>query len=169
MYVRNFGDGVALPWQAVFNTNDRSEMEAYCHRHRIEVTWKDENRLRIRYVRPAVTRHPRTGETVWFNHVPLFHIENVQPEVREALLATFKEEDLPYNAFFGDGSRISASEMHEICEVYRREMVFFQWQPKDILMIDNMLTAHGREPYVGSQRRVLVGMAEPTTLSSVEQ
>ena len=36
-------------------------------------------------------------------------------------------------------------------------------------MIDNMLTAHGREPYVGSQRRVLVGMAEPTTLSSVEQ
>ena len=169
MYVRNFGDGLALPWQAVFNTDDRAEVERYCRGHMIEATWKDRNRLRIRYVRPAVTEHPGTKELVWFNHVPLFHIDNVEPEVRRSLLAQFKEEDLPYNAYYGDGSRIETSEIETICDVYRHETALFQWRPGDILMIDNMLAAHGREPYEGAQRRILVGMAEPVTINADQE
>jgi alpha-ketoglutarate-dependent taurine dioxygenase len=161
LYVRNFGDGLALPWQAVFNTRERSEVESYCRRYSIEAEWKSGDRLRVRYVRPAVAHHPRTGDEVWFNHVPLFHVSRLAPDVREALLAEFGEEGLPYNAYYGDGTRIEAAELDEICDLYMRERVLFDWRPGDILMIDNMLTAHGREPYVGPQRKILVGMAEP--------
>lgn len=168
LYLRNFGDGLALPWQTVFNTRERSEVESYCRRHRIEAEWRGGDRLRIRYVRPAVARHPRTGEEVWFNHVPLFHVSRLRPEVREALLAEFGEEGLPYNAYYGDGSRIEAEELDEICDLYTRERVLFAWQPGDILMLDNMLAAHGREPYAGLQRKILVGMAEPCGLEAVQ-
>jgi hypothetical protein len=37
--------------------------------------------------------------------------------------------------------------------------MIFTWSAGDILMLDNMLTAHGRMPYNGP-RKVLVGMAE---------
>ena len=34
------------------------------------------------------------------------------------------------------------------------------WQEVDVLLLDNMLVAHGRAPYTGA-RAILVGMAEP--------
>jgi len=45
-------------------------------------------------------------------------------------------------------------------KIYQQEAVIFPWQAGDILMLDNMLTSHGRKPFVGA-RKVLVGMAEP--------
>ena len=162
MYVRNFGDGLGLPWQAVFNLKERAEVEAYFRRHRIEWEWRGGERLRVRYVREAAAVHPRTGEAVWFNHVPLFHISRVEPEARVGLLAQFGEEGLPYNAYYGDGSPIEDSVLDEICATYLGEMRLFRWQAGDVLMLDNMLAAHGREPFEGTQRRILVGMAEPT-------
>lgn len=168
MYVRNFGDGLAIPWQAVFNIGDRAQVDEYCRRRGIEAVWKDENRLRIRYVRPAVAAHPRTREAVWFNHVLLFHVGAREPAVREALLATFAEDDLPYNVFYGDGSRIEDDELEAVRAAYEQETVSFDWQPGDVLMLDNMLAAHGREPFVGSQRRILVSMADPVTPAATD-
>jgi alpha-ketoglutarate-dependent taurine dioxygenase len=38
--------------------------------------------------------------------------------------------------------------------------VQFTWEKGDVLMVDNMLTAHSRRPFLG-ERKILVGMAEP--------
>lgn len=160
MYVRNFGDGLGLPWQAVFQTDDRRVVEEHCRRNGIEATWKEGDRLRLRAVRRAVARHPHTGEEVWFNHATFFHVSTLEPEVRAALLADFAEDDLPTNSFYGDGSPIEAGVLEELREAYRQETVTFPWQRGDILLLDNMLAAHGRAPYAGP-RRILVGMAEP--------
>ncbi|MEU6709043.1 TauD/TfdA family dioxygenase, partial [Streptomyces wuyuanensis] len=34
------------------------------------------------------------------------------------------------------------------------------WQPGDLMLVDNIRTAHSREPYDGP-REILVGMADP--------
>jgi alpha-ketoglutarate-dependent taurine dioxygenase len=159
-YVRNFGTGVGLPWSTVFKTHDRAEVERYCQQNGITTEWQGEDRLRIQYRRHGVGHHPVTGDKVWFNHVALFHSSVIDEEARVGLLEELGEEGLPFNAFYGDGTPIGEAEVEEIYRVYEEEMVPVRWQRGDVLMIDNMLAAHGREPYTG-ERRVVVGMAEP--------
>jgi len=106
MYVRNFGDGFGLTWQSVFQTEDRSKVEDHCARSGIQVEWKEGNRLRTRAVRPALARHPVTGETLWFNHATFFHVTTLEPDIRNVLLDEFDESELPTNTFYGDGSPI---------------------------------------------------------------
>ncbi|MEH2405961.1 TauD/TfdA family dioxygenase [Nostoc sp.] len=159
MYVRNFGDGFGLPWQTVFQTTNPAEVETFCRHNGIEFEWKEGNRLRTRQIRQAVATHPQTGEQVWFNHAVFFHVSTLEPNIRKSLLAEFQEEDLPHNTYYGDGSPIEKTVLDEIRAVYQQETLIFPWQAGDILMLDNMLAAHGRMPFVG-QRKVVVGMAE---------
>jgi alpha-ketoglutarate-dependent taurine dioxygenase len=160
MYVRNYGGGLDLPWQEVFQTGDREEVEGYCATAGIELEWRGGDRLRTRQVCQAVAVHPATGEPVWFNQAHLFHVSSLAPGVRELLLSSVPEDELPRNAYFGDGSPIPAAILDRISAAYDAESVVFPWQAGDILLLDNMLTAHGRRPFSGP-RKVLVGMAEP--------
>ena len=159
MYVRNFGDGFGLSWQVAFQTEDRAQVEAYCRANRIEVEWKEGNRLRTRQVREAVHRHPETGELVWFNHCTFFHVSTLPPPVRDTLLAGFAADDLPNQTCYGDGAPIEPEVMAQLQAAYLAEKVAFDWQEGDVLIVDNMLCAHGREPF-GGARRVLTAMSE---------
>jgi len=159
MLVRNFGDGLSLSWQSVFQTENKSAVETYCREAGIEAEWRGDS-LRTRQVRRAVARHPVLGAMVWFNHIAFFHVSTLEPSTREILLADMEEEDLPSNTYYGDGSPIEPSVLDEIREAYRIETVSFAWQEGDVLMLDNMLVAHGRNPYAGP-RKILVAMAEP--------
>lgn len=160
MLVRNFGDGFGLPWQQVFHTTDKTAVEKYCRSSGIDFAWKDEAHLRTRQVRPAVAKHPYTNEMVWFNHATFFHVSTLEPKIREEIVAEFKEEDLPTNTYYGDGSPIEPSVLDELRAAYQQETMLFPWQERDLLMLDNMLVAHGRAPFVGP-RRILVGMSDP--------
>ena len=162
MYVRNFGDGFGLGWQTVFQTEDKGAVEEHCRKSGIEVEWKESNRLRTRAVRPALTKHPRTGELLWFNHATFLHVSTLAPEIQSELLAEFDEQDLPSNTYYGDGTTIEPEVLDHLRALYDRHTVRFPWQQGDVLVLDNMVVAHGRAPYQG-ERKILVGMSEPTS------
>lgn len=159
LYVRNYGEGVGLDWRTVFKTEDRSEVESFCADAGIEIEWKGGDRLRTRAVRDAISRHPETGEDVWFNHVVLFHASNLDPAVRQALVAELGEDGLPHATFYGDGEPIEPEVIEHIREVTLGEAVTFRWRRGDLLLLDNMLTAHSRNPFKG-ERRLLTAMTE---------
>jgi alpha-ketoglutarate-dependent taurine dioxygenase len=162
MYVRNFGDGFGLPWQTVFQTADKAAVEAYCRAGAIQVEWKQGDRLRTRQVRPAIIRHPRTGEPAWFNHATFFHLSTLPPAVQAELLAGFGEADLPNNTYYGDGSPIEPEVLDELRAAYLNESVSFAWEAGDVVLLDNIATAHARNGYAGA-RKILFAMAEPHT------
>jgi alpha-ketoglutarate-dependent taurine dioxygenase len=167
MYVRNYGEGLDLAWTDVFQTGRREDVEAFCRGAGIDFEWKRDGRLRTVQVCQAAVDHPATGERVWFNQAHLFHVTSLKPEARELLLAMLGEAGLPRNTYYGDGSPIEPSVLDEIQGVYRELSVLFPWQEGDVLLLDNVLTAHGRAPYSGP-RQILVGMAEPGGAGAAE-
>ncbi|HEX8748599.1 MAG TPA: TauD/TfdA family dioxygenase [Pyrinomonadaceae bacterium] len=158
-YVRNLTGqaGSGFSWQDAFETFDKAAVENYCLRGRMDFRWREDGGLWLSEVRPATANHPLTGAEVWFNQADGFHPSALDKETYDALRATVKEEDFRLNAYYGDGSEIEAPALAHIREVMRREMVTVNWQAGDILILDNMLVAHGRMPFSGS-RKILLAM-----------
>jgi len=161
MYVRNFVEGVDVSWQQFFQTSDRAVVEARCAGEGVECVWRPDGTLRTRFRTRAVARHPQTDDRLFFNQLQLHHIRCLDADVRDSLLSLFPKDDLPRHVYFGDGSEIEDSIMDEITELYWRVSVKEPWQNGDLILLDNMRTAHARMPFVGA-RSIAVAMGEMT-------
>lgn len=165
-YVRNYGAGLDVSWQDTFNTSDKAAVEAFCKQQDILCEWKDDGELRTAQICQGVAQHPHTHDWVWFNQAHLFHVSNLPAASREVLLSIVDKEDLPRNVYYGDGTEIEDSILDEVRGVLAENEVVFPWQNGDLLMLDNMLFAHGRQPFTGD-RKVVVAMAQDFKSSSV--
>ncbi|MFB4276900.1 TauD/TfdA family dioxygenase [Nonomuraea sp. MTCD27] len=159
-YTREFGLGVGLAWQQAFETTDRDAVERFCAGNGIRAEWGPNDTLRTTQVCQAVAEHPVTGERVWFNQAHMFHPSTLPRSVRESLLSS--DIGLSRDVCYGDGTPIGDAEMDEVRRAYEAETRSFDWVAGDVLIVDNMLVAHGRRPYGGS-RRVLVAMSGMTS------
>lgn len=154
-YVRNYGD-VDLSWQEVFNTDSKQQVENYCVRNNIEFNWNSKG-LQTRAVRPATLVHPYLKREIWFNQAHLFHYSNLGQSA-QSLIDVYGIDGLPRNATLGDGSPIPEDALAHIRETIDQHQIIFDWQPSDLLLVDNLRMAHGRLPFKGS-RKVLVMMS----------
>lgn len=161
MYVRNFGNGIGIPWEEAFNTSERSVVEQYCRDEDIQFEWIGKESLRTRQVREPILRHPLTGELSWFNHITFFNIATLEERIRESLLSICEIEDLPHNTYYGDGTPIEAPVMRHLQQAYKSETIVWKWQKGDLIIIDNLLTAHARKSYKG-ERSIMLAQADPT-------
>ncbi len=115
--MRNFSEGIDVPWQEFFKTDDQAEVERICSEAGMSCEWTDVG-LRISQMARAVATHPRTGEKLFFNQIQLHHISCLDAETREALWQLFDEEDMPRNVYFGDGTPIPDDVMDRIGELF---------------------------------------------------
>lgn len=159
MYVRNYIEGLDVSWQDFFHTEDKSIVEDSCLKSEMQFEWLPNNGLRTRKIRPAIAQHPVTQEKTFFNQIQLHHISYLDPQVRESLLSVFEEKNLPRNVYYGDGSPLEPEDIEAINRAYQQASICFPWQKGDVLMLDNMLTAHSRNPYKGD-RKIVVAMGE---------
>lgn len=184
--IRNY-DGPASPrgfdlwklkrWDELFQTPDRSEAERKAGEQGLRCQWLAQDRLRLINEQPASRVHPETGETVWFNHVQVFHAASAAIEYRHirrrqrgaraaffsaliSSLTALKQrrlapEEQGMHASYGDGGEIPRSHVEHLLDTIWQHLLIEPWQRGDILAIDNRSTAHGRLPYRGA-REVLV-------------
>lgn len=163
LYIRNYRDGVDLSWQEVFQTNDKMNVQNYCKDNDIEYEWKTGIiELETRKKCQATISHPMNNLRLWFNQAHLFHISSLDPNTRQLFINELGEENLPRNAFYGDKSPIDESDLEQIRLAYEQEKIKFKWYRNDILILDNIQMAHGRESYVG-ERKIAVAMASTET------
>ena len=160
-YLQNLPDGRGLgrSWQDTFETSDRDEVEAYLSATGAEWEWTLDG-LRVTQVRQATTRHPVTGAEVWFNQSDQWHAAALDDETSVALLDILPEQEMPQSVRFGNGDPIPAEYMLQVKERGLGLAVDVDWHiAGDLLLIDNVLVAHGRRSFSGS-RRVLVAMSD---------
>ena len=164
LLTRSYSEYISTDWRTAFATGDQAEVERYCKENLIAHEWQPDGNLTTSQRRPGIISHPVTGEQVWFNHLAFWNEWSLDEELRQTLVDEFGRDRLPFNTSLGDGLPLTAGELREIRAAYDAATVRQPWQPGDLLVVDNILTAHGRDPFQGD-RRIVVAMGEPVELS----
>jgi alpha-ketoglutarate-dependent taurine dioxygenase len=164
MLTRSYNDEIGASISEAFGTDDRGAVESYCRANAIGFEWQPDGGLRTWQRRSAVVHHPVTGQRCWFNQIAFLNEWTIDPEVREYLVEMYGADGLPFNTRFGNGDPIGADVVELLNQVYVDNTMREPWQAGDLMLVDNIRTAHSREAYLGP-REVLVGMADPVRLA----
>ena len=162
VYIRNLhsGNGNGPSWHETYETNNKTDVENYLNESNTEFQWNKDDSLRIVQRRSGLEVHPKTNEKVWFNQIDQFHPVHLSSEIYETLLMLNggNEEELPMYVTYGDGSKISPERVKQIESTVHKVSVSNKWEKGDLLMIDNVLVSHGRNPFKG-KRKIIVSMS----------
>jgi alpha-ketoglutarate-dependent taurine dioxygenase len=161
---RNYNNEIGASWAQAFGTEDRDAVERYCRANAIAFEWQPDGGLRTRQCRSAIVRHPATGQRCWFNQIAFLNEWTLDPEVREYLVDVYGEEGLPFTTRFGNGDPIGEDIVQLLNQVYEANTKREPWQAGDLMLVDNIRSAHSREAYEGP-REILVGLADAVRLA----
>ncbi|MCX4611756.1 MULTISPECIES: TauD/TfdA family dioxygenase [Streptomyces] len=164
LLTRSYNDEIGASVAEAFGTEDRAAVESYCRANEIAFEWQPDGGLRTRQRRSAVVRHPVTGRRCWFNQIAFLNEWTMAPEVREYLMDVYGADGLPFNTRFGNGDPIGEDVVELLNSVYEAHTAREPWQAGDLMLVDNIRTAHSREPFEGP-REVLVALADPVRLT----
>lgn len=162
--------GYEVTWPTMFGTDKRDEAEDFAAKRGWRLLWTDDGGVRV-YQRPSPTTlvHRRTGERVWFNQAHLLHkryapwtgdflgpspaqqaeAETLRPELSSRFF---------YHSTHADGSEIDGDDLETIRRTIDETKIMFDWQAGDLLICDNKLVSHGRQPYE-PPRKILAALA----------
>lgn len=153
-YIRNFHAGIPLgkSWQVTYQTEKREEVEDIVASQGSTLEWMDNGGLRVSTVCDAFAVHPVTGEDVWFNQVEQWHRSALNPALRDMFEKMVGKGNLPHECEYGDGEPLDDMDMAAVRKAMNDNKLLFDWQSGDVLVIDNLLMMHGREPFKGERR-----------------
>ena len=159
MYVRRSGVLPGQDWKSVYPGFTKQELTEHLQQQGIEVDWNGDT-LTTHCRLPGLLDHPNTGEKLWFNALCSSNSYVVPSAVREYLVREFGESNLPTDTFYGNGDHLPFEDFSQIKNAYDSNKFSFSWQPEDLLWVDNLRYAHGRDSYVG-ERELLVIQGNP--------
>lgn len=166
LLTRNYNNDMGSSIVDSFGSDDRCYVEAYCQANAIEFAWQPGGGLRTWQRRAAIVRHPVCWVRCWFNQVAFLNQWTLEPELREFLLDTYGSVGLPFDTRYGNGDPISPEVIDLIQRTYDDHTLREPWQSGDLMLIDNIRTAHSREPFTG-HREILVAMSDPITTAAL--
>jgi alpha-ketoglutarate-dependent taurine dioxygenase len=140
----------SIGWDDAFYTQSRAEVEQHCKRLGVEFTWNEGGGLTIVNVMKALTVHPQTHETFYRSHI---HASRVGS--REIDATSLARQHRPTGYTLDTGQTLSHDEAEQIQSVFRTIEQSFPWSDGDIMILDNLQVAHGRNPFSGNRELVV--------------
>ena len=147
------------PWKDVFETEDRKEVESKCKETDFAYKWHNDW-IQISQTRPATLIHPETGEEVWFNQAHLYDFNPKLLGLWRYLAAKafyFRPHTRLHEVAFANNTPIPRKDLYTVMETLDTNTIYFPWQKNDVMILDNILSMHGRAPFTG-KRRVYAAM-----------
>jgi alpha-ketoglutarate-dependent taurine dioxygenase len=138
-------------WAEAFSTSDEVEVERLCRAAQADFEWLPDGSLTVAYLADAIITHPRSGAHVWFNQAASLHMNErvLGPAFAEVQRHYAGGKVLPYDIRYGDGSPVTLDDLLPVYEAMERVTVSRPWRVGEILLLDNISIAHGRNPYEG--------------------
>lgn len=155
-YIRNFRDHIDVSWQAFYGVSGKAELRVECERQSISLDCFQDGTVRTAFQTSAVCEVD--GRLSFANQVLLHHNAAMPAAARAALFGLYEvPEAFPRHVQFGNGAEIGADVIELIMATYDAVGARSPWRGGDVLVIDNRVTAHSRDPYRG-ERRVQVAL-----------
>jgi alpha-ketoglutarate-dependent taurine dioxygenase len=152
---------VHRPWQEAFYTEDPAKAESDIEEMGLDYKWEDDGSLTASFRHDGFMDHHLTGQRHWFNQLLSQTFTPYSLGERWQRYADHYADGRPqpYGVRFGDGGAIPIEDVNAMMPLLNGETIAVPWQHADILMIDNILTFHGRNSYTG-HRDVQVALLE---------
>ena len=139
-------------WQYRFETGEPAEIEALLKQRGADFEWHGDGSLTFWTRVPGITTHPVTGDLLYFNQMnsQVQHRLTIGDERADAIEAAYGATTArPYSVRFSNGDALAEAEFLAIHAEFERRKIAFQWQAGDVMLVENRLTGHGRNPYEG--------------------
>lgn len=139
---------IGRSWKSTYQTDTREGAETRMLEQGTSWEWLDNGNLKtITAVLPAVKMEPRTGKKTFFNAMVA------------AYLGWVDSRNDPSKAIvLGDGSPVDHDAMMGIAGFMESTKVAVPWIKGDVLLVDNHLAMHSRNPFT-PPRRILASVA----------
>lgn len=148
-------------WEESFKTNKKKEVEEMCRKKGFSFKWHGEW-LEVSYETPCTRPDPDDpSKSYYFNQV---HLQYPARELRGSWFNHIAANILycmphmrQYDVRLRQGPELKSHDISRVYDVLKKNEIYFSWQKNDVLIVDNMRTTHGRNPYKGA-RRILVSL-----------
>lgn len=151
--------GFPKPWTEVFGTTDPEEADRVARSRGWRTQWEADGSVQLwQEVLPALRTHPVSGDEVWFNQIHIFDpaasVRWARRDGRHAFAdrleaALRSGRDKVDRIVHGDGSELDEADVEHVAEVMDRAARPLAWRTGDLLVMDNILAAHGRRQFSG--------------------
>ena len=137
-------------WQRAFGVEDKASVERHLGSVGANFKWLEDDTLKVSNIEPVLRQHGLSDEALWFNGV---HTNNSSYYIHAQHIDTSRGS--PMDTFFGNGSSIPEEILAQIRGSFWRHSVPLRLCETDLLVVDNMLVAHGRMSWPGGLPRKL--------------
>ncbi|GAB5371889.1 hypothetical protein AAMO2058_001618900 [Amorphochlora amoebiformis] len=138
---------IGRSWKNTFNAKTKAQAEIEMKKLNTTWEWLPDGSVKTTTATvPAIREDKRTGKKVFFNSVVA------------AFIGWIDSRNDPKKAVvFGDGTPINPKALEDIANFMDKEKVSFPWLSGDVLLVDNTVCMHSRQPFEGP-RRVLASV-----------
>lgn len=147
-------------WNLAFETDDPAEVEEVCRSKGLEPLWNEDGSLTVINRTGAAAAHPKTGQLLYRSNLHSYNTvtvsEGLDAELVERIRASQKH---PTGTFLGNGDPLTLDEVQHFEHFLDQRTRAWPWLDGDVMILDNLETWHGRNPYQGS-RDVQVAMLD---------
>lgn len=138
-------------WDFAFYADTEEEVEEICRRRHLEPKWHEDGSLTTFNREDAFVSHSDTGEPIYRGGLHLAHFFAGSYDNSGQAAALRASQKYPSGAYFGDGSEMDEGEEKVLGEIVDRFTYQWKWRDGDIMILDNLLTGHGRNPFRGER------------------
>jgi hypothetical protein len=139
-----------MAWEKAFPGMDAAAVTAYAAAEGIDLEWEPGG-LTTRRRRPAVRSTGTDAAPAWSNLLAFCSEWTMNPAVRDFLVTTVGRSGLQFETAYGNGTPFPASDVETVHDAYERATTRIAWRAGDVLLLDNIRTAHSTEPYTGDR------------------